>query len=85
MANRKFTQAQMSQCFDNVKNAENWKDPINKTIANPGMQNLMCLAEAIVHFTGSFAHIKLLPNGKVRVTAPGYYATENDVLSGLGF
>lgn len=70
----RFSQEQLGKAFDMVKNPKGWKFPIKAVIDNPGKKNLACLEEAISHFTGGFATITELKNGKLRVKAQGYYA-----------
>lgn len=67
-----FSNEQMQQAFANVR-GKNWKNPIRKTIDNPGPRNVECLIAAIVEFTGSFPTVVEMPNGKLRVVADGYY------------
>ena len=51
-----YGQEQMYMAFENVQNKENWKNPIDATIDDPGEENLACLRAAITHFTGSVPH-----------------------------
>lgn len=74
MAKPGYTQEQMKAAFDMVKNPENWKYVIDIVVDYPGIENLNCVREAIIHFTGSFPEIKDV-GGKVRIQAAGYYAT----------
>lgn len=77
MTTQKYSQDQLKMAFENVQNKEHWKNPIDCVIDNPGDENLECLREAIIHFTGSaptFNRI-LIDGGKIHVTAAGYYAT----------
>jgi len=68
-----YTQEQMHQAFENVQDKTNWKNPIDCIIDDPGEENLECLRDAIIHFTGSIARINSVDEGKVRVQANGYY------------
>ena len=69
-----FTHEQMSAAFAMVRNPLGWKYSIDKVVADPGKQNLMCLREAIAYFTGSHAVFTFSANEKfVRVQADGYY------------
>lgn len=72
----KFTQEQLHAAFTLVQNKTNWKNPINATIENPGEEQVACIEEAVIHFTGSIASVNALKNGKIRVRAEGYYAME---------
>lgn len=65
-------QVRHEKYFDKVRN-RNWKGPINK-IVRLKPDEYEHLIEAVAHFTGSVADIEELGNGKVRVTADGYYA-----------
>lgn len=75
MTTQRFSQEQLTMAFNNVQNKEHWKNPIDCVIDNPGEENLACLREAIIHFTGSVPSIEKLKDGKIHVTAAGYYAT----------
>lgn len=68
------TQKQMDRAFKSVRNKDDWKNPINTTIKDPGFDKLRVIEQAITHFTGSLAEVTDLGNGKVRIEADGYYA-----------
>lgn len=71
-----FTQEQLQAAFAMVQNKLGWKYEINKVVENPGKQNLMCVREAITHFTGSVPTFLYSEDGlKVHIRAAGYYAT----------
>jgi hypothetical protein len=57
-----------------VKNDENWKYPIDKVIDLPSEREMTCIMDAIGYFAGGGAQIIQMPNNKIRVKAPGYYA-----------
>lgn len=62
-----YTEQQLSLAYSNVKAAKG--SNIRCTIANPGKKNLDCLAHAVVYYTGHFATITKLDNGKIKVAA----------------
>lgn len=68
-----YTQQELQDVFNLVKNRTHWKRRINKTLVLTGEQQRLVSA-AISYFCGSPSEFQQLPNGKVRVTAPGYYA-----------
>jgi hypothetical protein len=70
---KKYSQEQLKEAFNKVSNKKNWKNRINSTISSK--ENLDLIAEAIIHFTGSCPLFINKPNGKIRVTAAGYYLT----------
>lgn len=69
-----FSQKQLSDAFDLVKDKSNWKMPINKVIeADDKTQRR--IVEAVQHFCGSMCEIyPTKKSGHVRVVAAGYYA-----------
>lgn len=69
-----FSQEQLTAAFDKVKDPENWKNPINRTVVLPESEWPVTHA-AIAFFTGSEAVIFPRANGKARVRANGYYLT----------
>jgi hypothetical protein len=75
MALGKFTHEQLKVAFENVQDATDWKNPIDKIIDDPGAENLVCLREAVIYFTGSVPTITKAGEGKVHVKANGYYLT----------
>lgn len=56
--------------FDAVANRENWKMPIGAAIK---AEDREVTAKGIEFFTGSKATFESLPNGKLLVSAEGYY------------
>jgi hypothetical protein len=72
----KYTQEQLEAAFKLVQNKKHWKNPINATIENPGEEQVACIEEAVIHFTGSIPDVVTLKGGKIRVQAEGYYAME---------
>lgn len=68
-----YRPAQLSAAFDLVKDADHWKNPIDAVVDEDMMD---VLAESIPYYTGTpatFFEIDDQP-GKLRVTAPGYFA-----------
>jgi len=69
-----YTQEQLSQAFDKVKDAKDWKSEIKAVIEKT--EDMVLIQEAIIHFTGTIANFTKLrkgPNkGKILVTAEGY-------------
>lgn len=68
-----FTQGQIDEAFDLVKNEEHWKNPIDTVIP---AEKREIVEKAIPWFTGTdaeFTEIDGQPQN-LRVTAPGYYA-----------
>ena len=73
------THGELSDAFDLVADPENWKNPIDARIENPGAEMRALIAEAVVYFTGSTAHFRRVIEscGKdtFHITAKGYYLT----------
>lgn len=70
-----YTEQQLKASFDLVCDKTNWKLPIDATL--PSITPLAArkqLAFAITFYTGSVATFSKTASGKLRVTAPGYYA-----------
>ena len=66
------TQMAMEEAFDLVKNKEHWKGRIDAVIPADKRD---VVESAIRHFTGGGARfIAVQEEGKLRVTAPGYWA-----------
>lgn len=70
---RAYTQHELEEAFKMVQNTEHWKGPIDAEIEEGAMQRVDA---AIAHFCYGFAAFTPLGNGRVRVTAPGYYGAE---------
>lgn len=66
-----YTDAELHRAFDMVKNRTNWKEPINAVIAE---SDLDIVTEAVIYFTGCLIDVWPYKEGRVRVTAAGYYA-----------
>lgn len=71
---KNYTQKQLSDAFDLVKNSKHWKNPINKSVVTKD-PNL--IIEAVIHFTGSVPLCIPVKNCKDKYSfkAAGYYAT----------
>jgi hypothetical protein len=65
-------QAARVAVFDKIKPQGRWKNPIDAWIS---AEDLDECSEAAVWFTGSDLEVVERKDGKVRVVAPGYYAT----------
>lgn len=73
---RQFTQKELEEAFDRVKNPRDWKAPI---AANVFGYNLFATCEAIEHFTATYpraVHAGYNKTGQsiYHVTSPGYRA-----------
>ncbi len=66
-----FTQSEMEQALY-VISPDDWRQPIDVLIEDPGPRNLECLAEAIIQFTGAPPVITKLDDGVIKVQALGY-------------
>lgn len=66
-----YIRGQLSAAFDKVKSQKGWKWPIKATIL-VGEMNVV--QTAICFYAGGGASFSKPINGKVRVSAPGYYA-----------
>jgi hypothetical protein len=75
LKHKEATQEELEEAFNLVKNNKHWKNPINKTIKDPGREMQGLIVEAVAHYTGSFPEISTLPGGKINVRAAGYYST----------
>jgi hypothetical protein len=70
-----FTREQMLEWFNKVQDDKHWKNPINKVITKPSSEELACLREAVVYYTGSMITVTEMKGNKIRVEADGYYLT----------
>lgn len=68
-----YTDAELRAAFDKVKNRNNWKMPIRRTIDEA---DLDVTGEAIIYFAGCMMDAEPHPTrpGKWRIYAIGYYA-----------
>lgn len=69
-----YTREQLEAAYALVKPAGHWKNPIDATIEADGDVRAAVHA-AVAFFTGSDTMVEPQPDGRVRFTAPGYYAT----------
>ena len=67
----RFSQDDLVYGFDLVKNPEHWKGEIDRVIRAADRD---VVAAAVEHFTATEAAFQELPGGRLRVTAPGYWA-----------
>jgi hypothetical protein len=63
----KYTQAQLQQCFNQVKHPLYWRLPIDVIIDDPGPRNVKCLRTALLLWHSDNPKISRLSNGKLRV------------------
>lgn len=71
-----YTEEQLAASFNLVCDKTNWKLPISAILPGDSPETaLKQIAFAVGFYTGGFAKIRKLPNGKWSVTAPGYYAS----------
>lgn len=72
-----ITHGQMKEAFEMVCDPENWKNPIDARIENPGAHKREVIKDAIMYFTGTTAYFRrvLESSGKdtFHITAKGYY------------
>lgn len=70
-----YTHGDLSEAFDEVKNEENWKYPIDTVIPKKSLPYKEDIyREAIVYFTGSVPTFTKIGEF-VRIRADGYYNT----------
>jgi hypothetical protein len=70
-----YTQPELDAAFSLVANTENWKYPIDATLPSiTSIEKRKLIVFAVMFFTGSTATLSKTSGGKIRVTAPGYYA-----------
>jgi hypothetical protein len=74
-----YTRAQLSEAFDRVKDRENWKMPIDKSVAGTlSAADQSMIAAAVVFYAGCVPSFRveggLCGAYFTRVTAAGYYA-----------
>ena len=62
----------LEAAFRLVRPAGNWKLPIDATV--PAGTDLSLIDAAVCFYTGGPIETQPLPDGRHRVTAPGYYA-----------
>jgi hypothetical protein len=62
----------LSDVFDKVANKENWKMPIDATVALTDAE-IAILTDAVIFYAGCVPSVTKLGNGRYRVQAEGYY------------
>ena len=67
----RYSRDQLKAAFDMVANPENWKLEVRGTIPAPAWD---VVREAVVFFTGSVPSYTVREDGRLDVTALGYYA-----------
>lgn len=65
------THEQLSEAFDLVRDMDDWRKPINKTI-NVDDSMLPLIEEAIIYFTGTVPELTTTLDGLILVLAIGY-------------
>ena len=71
MEKEEYTSQQLDDAFELVRPKPNWKYNINKVL--PKDTDIKLIEEAIIYRCGCCADFETLKNGKIRVTAVGYY------------
>lgn len=67
----KFTREALLEAFEKVQSPSGWKYPIDTIIES---KDLEITVESISYFAGSPTFVEeTLKNGKIKITAPGYY------------
>lgn len=67
---KKYTQEQLEQAFNLVKDKTNWKNPIKAKV--PLDTDIELITEAVIHFTGGSPEI-VQRKTHYQVSASGYY------------
>lgn len=70
---RTYTQEELEAAFKKVASEKHWKEPIDAVIDADQKE---VTDAAIAHFAYGFAQFIEFPDGRVRVTAPGYWGAE---------
>lgn len=73
-AYRGYTLPQLHDAFDSVKNAEHWKNPIDKVVPYLTPKERALIHAAVIFFAGCEPKFEVLSTRKHRVTAVGYFA-----------
>ncbi len=66
-----YTRRQLTDAFELVKPAENWKMPVDAMV--PAGTSRLLVTSAIIFFTGSIPSYRAQPDGSLIVVADGYY------------
>lgn len=67
-----YTDEQLKEAFDKVKNREHWKDRINAVVGED--EDLDLISFAVGYYTGGVPTISRARGGGYRVRARGYWA-----------
>jgi len=77
VARKELTQEQKKMWFDKVKNAKNWKNPIQKTLVLSDEGEIEDVMESIVWFVGGMVDVDIIKKTphtiSVRFCNQGYY------------
>lgn len=73
VSSKGFTHGQLHDTFMWLQEGKNWKLPIDKVIDHPTTDECDLIAESINYNAGGGCKFWPMPDGKVRVKAPGYY------------
>ena len=68
-----FTVAELRAAFDRVKDADNWKNPIDRVLSLESERAIAAVEEAVVFFAGCVADVEPLGRDEYRIRAVGYY------------
>ncbi len=72
----RYTDKQLSDAFDRVRDSKNWKNPIKADIIVVDEADRALITEAVIHYTGSVPTFTRKGNDAfTRVKAAGYYLT----------
>lgn len=66
------TRGELKEAFDMVADPDNWKNPIDVRIKNPGPRMMAMIDESVRFFAGCTAHVRP-HHDTVHITAKGYY------------
>ncbi len=75
----KYTQQQLSDAFDLVKNKKDWKEAIKQTVKNIDADKATLIVDAVLHFTGSECYADQIAPNTYKFTANGYYAAMDEM------
>lgn len=68
-----YTQQQLIDAFDEVKDKKNWKNGVSRLMFKPGSGKKDLIETAVAHYTGSETIWTPATGGKVRIEFAGYY------------
>lgn len=72
---KRYTVDELRATFDLVADKKHWKNPIKTKPLELTDTQIELINEAVIFFTGSVPHFEYHQNGKVSVTARGYFLT----------